>query len=94
MVALWRNGRRYRVMDWAEKANAEYSPVQIQVLPEQFLLEISIMNYIICKRSIIEVNIDPLGRCYDGCHAKSEFVWTDWEKLEYWSSQEIRTVIK
>lgn len=38
MVALWRNGRRYRVMDWAEKANAEYSPVQVQVLPEQFFI--------------------------------------------------------
>ena len=32
-------------------------------------------------RKQIEVNTDPQRRCYDGCHAKSEMVLTDWEEL-------------
>lgn len=32
------------------------------------------------KRQLI--NTDPQGRCYNGCHYKSELVWTQWEILE------------
>lgn len=28
------------------------------------------------------INTDPQRRCYNGCHAKSELVWTPWEVLE------------
>lgn len=28
------------------------------------------------------INTDPQRRCYNGCHAKSELIWTDWEVLE------------
>lgn len=34
------------------------------------------------KRSYIEVNTDPQRRCYNGCHYKSEFMWTAWSVLE------------
>lgn len=33
-------------------------------------------------RRLIEINTDPQRRCYNGCHAKSELVWTNWELLE------------
>ena len=29
------------------------------------------------------VNNDPQRRCYNGCHASTELVWTGWEVLEY-----------
>lgn len=29
------------------------------------------------------INTDPQRRCYNGCHAKSELIWTPWEVLEY-----------
>lgn len=29
------------------------------------------------------INTDPQRRCYNGCHAKSELVWTGWEVLDY-----------
>lgn len=29
-------------------------------------------------RKRIEVNTDPLRRCYDGHHFKSKMIWTDW----------------
>lgn len=25
------------------------------------------------------INTDPQRRCYNGCHAKSELVWEEWE---------------
>lgn len=28
------------------------------------------------------INTDPQRRCYNGCHAKSELVWSPWETLE------------
>lgn len=34
--------------------------------------------FVVQYRKKIEVNTDPQRRCYDGCHASSEFVWTDW----------------
>lgn len=43
-----------------------------------------IMNtYKILHRKRIEVNTDPQRRCYNGCHAKSELLWTEWAELEY-----------
>ncbi len=36
----------------------------------------------IMQRRLVEVNTDPMRRCYDGVHAKSENVWTAWEILE------------
>ena len=32
-------------------------------------------------RRKIEVNTDPLRRCYDGHHFSSEVQWTDWADL-------------
>ena len=32
-------------------------------------------------RHKFEVNTNPQRRCYNGCHAKSEIVWTAWEDL-------------
>ena len=29
------------------------------------------------------INTDPQRRCYNGCHYKSELVWSDWEELDY-----------
>jgi len=33
-------------------------------------------------RSLREVNTDPQRRCYNGCHAKSELIWSPWAWLE------------
>lgn len=35
----------------------------------------------IMVRKLVEINTDPQRRCYNGCHAKSEVVWTGWELL-------------
>lgn len=37
---------------------------------------------IIEKRSKFLVNTDPQRRCYNGCHAKSELWWGEWDWLE------------
>ena len=29
------------------------------------------------------VNTDPQRRCYNGCHAKSELIWSPWTWLEF-----------
>lgn len=39
-------------------------------------------------RELIEINTDPQRRCYNGCHAKSEKVWTDWAELGYPATKE------
>ena len=36
----------------------------------------------ILKRVRIEVNTDPLRRCYNGCHFSSEVIWSSWESLD------------
>ena len=41
----------------------------------------SVLN--IERRNRVLVNTDPHSRCYNGCHAKSELVWTKWEVLEF-----------
>jgi len=28
------------------------------------------------------INTDPQRRCYNGCHFKSELIWTNWEVIE------------
>jgi hypothetical protein len=38
-------------------------------------------TYTIYIRRTIEANTDPQRRCYNGCHAKSELRWTNWESL-------------
>lgn len=37
---------------------------------------------VIMMRRLYEVNTDPQRRCYYGCHAKSELIWSEWEELE------------
>ena len=37
---------------------------------------------ILYTRRKILINTDPQRRCYNGCHAKSELVWTAWEVLD------------
>ena len=39
--------------------------------------------YNIYIRRIHEVNTDPMKRCYDGHHFKSELRWSNWELLNY-----------
>lgn len=34
-------------------------------------------------RGRIEINTDPQRRCYNGCHAKSEIVWSPWEIVDW-----------
>lgn len=40
-------------------------------------------KFVVMSRSRKLINTDPQRRCYNGCHAKSELVWTEWEALEY-----------
>ena len=37
---------------------------------------------VIYYRNKIEINTDPQRRCYKGCPASSELVWTSWTPLE------------
>lgn len=39
-------------------------------------------NFVVITRRRRLINTDPQRRCYNGCHAKSELVWTEWEALE------------
>ena len=41
------------------------------------------MSKVIYKRSRHAVNVDPQRRCYNGCHAKSELRWSEWELLDW-----------
>ena len=36
----------------------------------------------IFMRKLTLVNTDPMRRCYNGCHFKSELLWGEWEVLE------------
>jgi hypothetical protein len=40
-----------------------------------------------CRTRIL-VNTDPLRRCYNGCHAETELVWSDWLCLEFGVAEE------
>lgn len=40
------------------------------------------MVAVIRHRQKVLVNTDPLRRCYDGHHCKSEIIWTNWAELE------------
>ena len=46
------------------------------------------MTVSIVMRRLNEINTDPQRRCYYGCHAKSEMVWSQWEVLESGLSEE------
>lgn len=35
------------------------------------------------RRSQYLVNTDPQRRCYNGCHAKSEYRWGEWEVIDW-----------
>lgn len=39
-------------------------------------------KFTIRSRTLREVNTDPQRRCYNGVHAKSEIVWTQWAILD------------
>ena len=43
-------------------------------------------KFVVMSRSRKLINTDPQRRCYNGCHAKSELVWTAWEALDYCST--------
>ncbi len=47
--------------------------------------------FIIEERLLRTVNNDPQRRCYNGCHASTEDVWTPWETLESFDSEEKAT---
>ncbi len=38
-------------------------------------------KYIVYSREKFEYNTDPLRRCYNGCHFKSEWRWSQWNQL-------------
>jgi len=39
-------------------------------------------------RKLTLVNLDPLGRCYNGVFPKAEWQWTAWSELETgWSAE-------
>ena len=38
-------------------------------------------KYTVYSREQHEVNTDPQRRCYNGCHASSEWQWTPWAPL-------------
>lgn len=38
---------------------------------------------VIMRRQHIEVNNDPQRRCYNGCHASTEIVLSEWEVMNY-----------
>lgn len=40
-------------------------------------------------RRRIAVNTDPQRRCYNGCHARSELQWNEWEDLEYTTEDKV-----
>ncbi|MDR2880869.1 MAG: hypothetical protein LBV29_03070 [Azoarcus sp.] len=44
--------------------------------------------FILWGRKKVEVNTDPQRRCYNGCHAKSEWRWTPWGQLHYCATLE------
>lgn len=44
--------------------------------------------YTLLGRKQIEVNTDPQRRYYNGCHASSKMVWTEWYDLGYPKSKE------
>lgn len=39
-------------------------------------------KFIVVTRRRQLINTDPQRRCYYGCHAKTELIWTEWEALE------------
>ena len=39
--------------------------------------------YRIEHRKRVEINTDPQRRCYNGCHARSEVVWTEWGAVDF-----------
>lgn len=45
-------------------------------------------NYVIMRRNQMLINTDPQRRCYNGCHFKSELVWTSWENLDFQPTKE------
>jgi hypothetical protein len=47
------------------------------------------MTNTIETREKLLINTDPLRRCYNGSHFKSELVWSSWEVLESNISNEL-----
>ena len=46
------------------------------------------------QRKLIEVNTDPQRRCYYGCHASSELIWTAWEDLDEAAEDKIQAKLE
>lgn len=46
------------------------------------------------QRKLIEVNTDPQRRCYYGCHASSELLWTAWEDLDEATEDKIQAKLE
>lgn len=45
-------------------------------------------KFTILGRKKILINTDPLRRCYDGHHYKSEEVWSDWQELGWVATEQ------
>lgn len=41
------------------------------------------------RRKQVEINTDPQRRCYNGCHAKSELQWAEWEAIDFGIPEEM-----
>lgn len=41
----------------------------------------------ILSRVRMEVNTDPQRRCYNGAHFSSELRWTEWDELEFTTTE-------
>lgn len=39
------------------------------------------ITYVLESRRLLEVNNDPLRRCYDGCHFSTKKFWGPWQPL-------------
>ena len=47
-----------------------------------------VSKFTVSVRRLVEVNTDPRRRCYQGVHAKSEMVWTEWQHICTYSTRE------
>lgn len=45
------------------------------------------MRFLVQSREQFEHNTDPQRRCYNGCHARSEWVWSAWCTLSIWPTE-------
>jgi len=48
----------------------------------------------ILSRVRMEVNTDPQRRCYNGAHFSSELRWTEWDELEFTTTEKSKGRLK